>query len=372
MWDGGDGNHAARLARLCSELSVDRPTADDDGGGAPRLVYRGPTTQIYRRGDEGRKVSAPARVERERRVAPSLPASCARRRLRDVTPIASEGAGPRASYRFPWVPGVDLAAWIAARAAPRPSQAAGGRDADLRTRLGVATALARALGDLHDAGIAHGKLEPANAIVEGPGRGGHVAVGLIDLAAAVTLAGGAGDAKARGADLAALGRAFGRLFGVEDDDLGDRPGEREPPRPDSDEDSCGDAKRSKRGKSSRALEGPPLYLAAMIAALLRSGGTDGGGRGGGEASYAGGGVASVLADLRAAAAKFDTYLGRGLDREKEASLLNRLPIPSAAFYGRRSEVGVLRSALHSVCGTGKPAMAGEWKCAGLVAVEGRT
>ena len=60
----------------------------------------------------------------------------------------------------------------------------------------------------------------------------------------------------------------------------------------------------------------------------------------------------------ARAAVVQCWRGRGRDRG-EASLLNRLPVPSTAFYGRQSELSVLRSTLHSVCATGKPMMASE-------------
>lgn len=308
--DGASGASAARLASLCSGLSFGRRPRDRDGAAAPasalpRLVYRGPTTHIYRcpRRGEGLKVSSRARVERERRVAPSLPFSCPRRRLRDVARCrdapAAPSRAPRSSYRFDWVDGVTLGAWLAARGPPAPR----GPAAELRARLDVATALAKALGECHAAGVAHGKLEPANVIVEAPqGGGGHPAVSLIDLSAAVVLAGGRDDAGDRAhvrADLAGLGRVFGRLFGGEADAAALLCA---PPRGsgaahDSDEDSCGDASRNKRGKSSRAIEGMPLYLTAMVAALIHSHPQH---EHGGEAYES---VSQVLGDLRAASRK---------------------------------------------------------------------
>ena len=64
---------------------------------------------------------------------------------------------------------------------------------------------------------------------------------------------------------------------------------------------------------------------------------------------------TVLEDLKVASNKFNIYLGRQFDRE-EALLLNHLSIPCSAFYGRQSELSVLRSSLRAVMDFGKPMM----------------
>jgi hypothetical protein len=107
-------------------------------------------------------------------------------------------------------------------------------------------------------------------------------------------------------------------------------------------------KKKKRGKSSRAIEGMPLYLTSMISALTNNDHDD-------VHTERYENADSVLADLIVASNKFDIYLGRQFDRE-DASLLNHLPIPRSAFYGRQSELSILKSSLHSVMDFGKPMM----------------
>ncbi len=122
-------------------------------------------------------------------------------------------------------------------------------------------------------------------------------------------------------DLEGMGQVFQRLFGSEDGE------EFEPRRLPMDETMIEEGEtdvpghvRKKRGKSSRAIEGMPLYLTSMISALTNRCNDEHNGVH--RERYEN--IGSVLSDLKTALAKFDIYL-RQFDRERdEASLLNYL------------------------------------------------
>ena len=267
----------------------------------------------------------------------------------DIVSLCSElSFGRQTDDQNNTTPGPTLEAWLRAR--ERRGTPPGSQEAELRARLGVATALARALCECHAAGVAHRRLSPSNVIVEvEASRGGHGVVHLINLGRKDGC-----DAAARRLDLEQLGRVFQRLFGGGNEALfEERTGMAE--RSDSDDEYGDNRSRKKRGKSSRAIEGIPLYLTAMITALLRQRGDSGNGDDGRHHGETYESVEAVLSDLKVAAQKFETLLARSFDR-REASLLNRLPIPSSAFYGRRTELAVLESSLDAACITGQPTL----------------
>ena len=345
----------SNLVSLCGELSFG-PNDKNDVENTPRLVYSSSTTEIYRYGeDKGIKFSSQERIGHEERISHHLPLSCPRQKIFNLEQCADGG---RFSYHFEWVNGVTLAEWLTNQTHQRNSQ-----ETQLKTRLRVAIAIAKTVGEYHDAGVAHNKLSVSNIIVETFEQGGYCAISLIDLSEAVLLNQGGQQyynydsnnvesEAARRVDLKQLGRVFQRLFGRNDEiTFGQQPHsvkEKETENYDRDYEVNS---RKKRGKTSRDTEGIPMYLTSMIAALINQG-TDCSNDIHGETYES---ISLVLSDLKIAATKFSTYLGRNIDYE-EASLLNHLSVPHSAFYGRQSELSVLRSSLHAVISSGNPMM----------------
>eukprot|EP00571_Detonula_confervacea_P007895 CAMPEP_0172331684 /NCGR_PEP_ID=MMETSP1058-20130122/62053_1 /TAXON_ID=83371 /ORGANISM="Detonula confervacea, Strain CCMP 353" /LENGTH=1323 /DNA_ID=CAMNT_0013048953 /DNA_START=104 /DNA_END=4075 /DNA_ORIENTATION=+ len=348
----------AAISPALDELSIGHSTSSasavavDNNNATPRLVHRSETTLIYRSGsDKGVKYilgddpsavqQHMARLEHEQQIFKHLPPSCPRRNIIK----AEQGDDGRISILFEWVNGITLEEWLQGQQQQQQGQALP-QDV-LKMRLRMATAIAKTLNDYHDSGVAHTTLSKMNIIVETCEAG--ITVNLIHLSQSIVMKQSEDESFAKRAqqeDLEGLGRVYQTLFGVSEGIF-----EQENILMAREEDDSGESEdceegRTKRSKSSTEQEvngGLPLYLVALISALINKGNS------GGE-KYDN--VKQVLNDLKAAANKFDTYF-RSFDW-KEVSLRNHLPVPPSAFYGRQPEMSIIMSSLHSVLNYGKP------------------
>ncbi|KAL7554265.1 hypothetical protein ACHAWF_017700, partial [Thalassiosira exigua] len=310
------------------------------------LIYQSSTTKIYRHGlDCGVKlvdISKASCVENEVRASKHLPPSCNARRIGKV-----EENGQELWVHFEWANGVTLEEWARSRKERC-------RD-DMKARLRVAIAIAKSLCDFHEASVVHHKLSHTNVIIEETSFGFQAA--LIDLTKSRILKGGEVHVDGISGDLRDMGHVFQILFANLNNGGSADVGRRSDTSMDEDEDTEEDFhadynnRTKKRGKSSsqraQAMEGMPLFVSALISALLdnNSGGATNVREGKRYTS-----TKVVLNDLLAGLSKFDVYF-RKFDW-KEASMWNY----HSSFYGRQAEMSTLTSSLKAVMDSGKPMM----------------
>lgn len=212
------------------------------------------------------------------------------------------------------------------------------RDVDLKTRLRVAIAIAKALNEYHKDSNIHGKLSLSSFILhtsDGACVAKLVKVKTCDRRRRLNPADEDPRTLEKKLDLDGLGKIYRLLFG--DGELS----------PGSDLRNGGGGmlgldNRAKRGKSPtefHILEDLPLYLSSLISGLSA---------GEGECKYRS--MEAVVDDLNSAHLHFQptdwvSLSGQGM------------LLPAHAFYGRQAELAALMNSLNSGLNSGAPAMA---------------
>ena len=321
-------------------LSLGRSSPDllaiGNGGGnddeAPQLVYQGERAAVYRLRDKGFKVivdPSPSdeqilRLVHEQHISNFLPSSC---RKKNVIEVSSFNGRP--ALCFKWVNGITLKEWLQ-KDQFRPQ-------VDLNVRLRAAMAIAKTLSDFHDGGVVCNRLSPENIVLD-TFEGDYIAT-LIDFSDAIVYRDGKclpADAafarEVKEVDLKSLGFVLNQLFRGEEclpDEwrndfhhhhggglLGDQ-----------------DKYRRKRGKQLSPGEGLPLYLGALISALLQTGDHRAASSGHYESAK------DVFLDLKIMAESDNECLKKcDLD---ESTIEGRLRLRNDMFYGRQVQMSML-------------------------------
>jgi tRNA A-37 threonylcarbamoyl transferase component Bud32 len=270
-------------------------------------------------------------IEHERRVSNYLPPSCPHRKVHSLD--SYKGC---LGFNFDWVNGVTLGAWLKNQDLER-----GEKEVDLISRLSVAIAIVKAVASLHQAGVAHANISTDNVIVSFQSK--KCSATLIDLAKAVvlsdenvalredahlTLAGRSkiNDMKALGLVLTLVldgeltSSVLNQVESVEEVNQA----------------------RTKRGRNDdQTVTNMPLYLTSLLSALiapsLNVGGTF-------EYQYLN--ANDVLRDLQEAAKKPELYLRPYVPSNNAQMSLQ--DVPKGSFYGRLSEVSMVKQYLDIV------------------------
>lgn len=314
-------------------------------------MHKSNNTAIYRLYDTGFKVvlhpnpgeEHMSKLRNEQEISQFLPWSCRKRQALGVTTFED-----RPALSFKWANGITLSQWLQKVRSSRPPE-------DMNIRIRAAMAIAKTLSDFHAGGVVHNGLTPDN-IVLSPSEGAYVAT-LIDLASAAIYWGDdTGDdvdpvleRKMKEVDLKALGLVLNELFwGSERPNKGEAIGRGEHLKHgehDNDShDEGADGIRRKRGKPQAHGEGLPLYLGALISALLEN--TP-------DARYES--AKDVFNDLKVLA---EDQSGSLMQSQLDYSMTNsRLRLRSDGFYGRRVQMSVLMHLFESSVADGKPSMA---------------
>lgn len=304
------------------------------------LVHQSETVQIMRCDNMGKKVFRNTAgnqeeilsiIEHERRVSNYLPPSCPHRKVHSLD--SYKGC---LGFNFDWVNGVTLGAWLKNQDLER-----GEKEVDLISRLSVAIAIVKAVASLHQAGVAHANISTDNVIVSFQSK--KCSATLIDLAKAVvlsdenvalredahlTLAGRSkiNDMKALGLVLTLVldgeltSSVLNQVESVEEVNQA----------------------RTKRGRNDdQTVTNMPLYLTSLLSALiapsLNVGGTF-------EYQYLN--ANDVLRDLQEAAKKPELYLRPYVPSNNAQMSLQ--DVPKGSFYGRLSEVSMVKQSLDIV------------------------
>jgi serine/threonine protein kinase len=297
------------------------------------LVHQGKNVMIFRCNSMGKKVfrntvdnqeEILAILEHERRVSNYLSPSCPHRKVQSLD--SYKGC---LGFNFDWVEGVTLKVWLMKQDLER-----GDQEVDLLSRLPVAIAIVKAVASLHAAGVAHASICSDNIILSFDSK--QCSATLIDLAKAVILSDESASVKNEDAhltnDMKALGSVLYSVLGGEPTLSGQK--QVEPVEEDS-------QARTKRGRNDeQAVTSMPLYLTSLLSALiapsLNVGGTF-------EYQYQN--ANDVLHDLQEAAKKPELYLKPYLP-SKNVQMSVQIPVDS--FYGRLSEVTILKQSLDIV------------------------
>lgn len=300
------------------------------------LVHQGKNVMIFRCNSMGKKVfrntdgnqeEILAILEHERRVSNYLSPSCPHRKVQSLD--SYKGC---LGFNFDWVEGVTLKVWLMKQDLER-----GDQEVDLLSRLPVAISIVKAVASLHAAGVAHASICSDNIIVSFESfESKQCSATLIDLAKAVILSDESASVKNEDAhltnDMKALGSVLYSVLGGEPTLSGEK--QVEPVEEDS-------QARTKRGRNvEQSVTSMPLYLTSLLSALiapsLNVGGTF-------EYQYQN--ANDVLHDLQEAAKKPELYLKPYLP-SKNAKMSIQVPVDS--FYGRLSEVTILKQSLDIV------------------------
>lgn len=307
----------------------------------PTLIHKGKSTSIYRQGDTGFKViedqdpteEMVLQLLTEEQVSRYLPPRCAQRK---VLQVKSFQANP--AFYFRWVEGITLKEWL---------HNIDNRDASLRQRLRIATAITKSLSEFHEGNVCHQYLTLENIILDL--SDGHCHASLINLSRAVIILEAtyveAREMKKR--DLHDLGLVLNALFRgecVADDGQMAKDARQDNEEP---EDTSSSGQQRKRGNYQYSGEGLPLYMSSLISTLIISDQNEASAE-----TYED--TNNVLLDLQVADRKFDIYLERSGD---DISRNNKLDIPPNSFYGRETEVTKMIMSFHSVVKVdGRPAL----------------
>jgi serine/threonine protein kinase len=315
-------------------------TRSADGGMAEtmRVVYQSETTLLLRHENAGIKVilnsnQGQKELEHELRVSNYLPSSSPHRK---VTQLDTLHDG-RFALRFEWVEGITLGGWV------QKQQGAKQYDEtdDLMSRLYVAIAIAKSVASLHEAGVAHGSIISDNIILSFESK--QCSAILIDLSKAVILSEGhisrskdaqeAHAASMKTNDMKALGLVLYLVLGG--NQLTAEPAQDQKP---TDHEESDSSVRAKRGRNNvQPVTNMPLYLislqSALISPSLNVGGTF---------TYQYQSANDVVNDLQEALKKPKIYL-----RHHQASDSRNMSVqvPKDSFYGRLSEVSMVKQSL---------------------------
>lgn len=266
-------------------------------------------------------------LEHERRVSDYLPTSCAHRKVHGL-----DTHGGSFGFNFDWVEGITLGKWL------EQQNAQTNQEVDLKEHIHVAISIVKAVASFHEAGVAHNNITPDNIILSFESR--QCSATLIDLARAVVLK----DEHVASAerltidDMKALGCVLYSVFEGENASLEAASDSKEKIL----ENARADKSRAKRGRNDKQQvnKNIPLYLISLLSALvspsLNVGGTF---------KYQYQNANDVLNDLHAAVKKPELYLTPHISSDKANMYVQ---IPRDSFYGRLSEVSMVKQALDVV------------------------